>query len=86
MNDSRASPSDSAEHLGRFTGGCSKRKRATRRHYLDLAEHFANATSEETHGFDTRLCVFVGQDRDLVTTPDAQFRFHSGPPAENATA
>jgi tRNA-(ms[2]io[6]A)-hydroxylase len=56
-------------------------------HYLDLARDYACAVDDEAAGaFDARLCVFVGLDRELVTLPDTHLRFHSGPPAENATA
>jgi tRNA 2-(methylsulfanyl)-N6-isopentenyladenosine37 hydroxylase len=50
--------------------------------YLDLARQYARAAAGDMGSFDARLSLFVEQDRVLVTTPDAQFRFHSGPPAE----
>ncbi len=57
--------------------------------YLDLAREYAATRSSKTNGpveseesFRARLCVFVGCDKDLVSTPDTQLRFHSGPPAE----
>lgn len=53
-------------------------------HYLDLARDYAGATHAEAESFDARLSVFVGADRALVTLPDPQIRFHSGPPMENA--
>jgi tRNA 2-(methylsulfanyl)-N6-isopentenyladenosine37 hydroxylase len=49
--------------------------------YLALARRYAGDDP-----IDTRLSAFVGCDRDLVNEPDAQLRFHSGPPAEIARA
>ena len=48
--------------------------------YLDLARRY-----EADEGvLESRLNVFVGCDRGLVSTADTQFRFHSGLPAEIA--
>lgn len=52
--------------------------------YLDLARDYARAAGEAAESFEARLRVFVGKDRELVTSPDSQLRFHSGPPMENA--
>ena len=49
--------------------------------YLALAHRYAGDDL-----IDTRLSAFVGRDGELVNEPDAQFRFHSGPPAEIARA
>jgi len=49
--------------------------------YLALARGYAG-----NGVIDTRLSEFVERDRELVNEPDAQFRFHSGPPAEIARA
>jgi len=48
--------------------------------YLDLARHYA----ADDESLDARLCAFVGRDTELVSTPDTQLRFHSGPPVESA--
>ena len=50
--------------------------------YIDLARRYAG----DDDLLESRLSVFVGRDRELVTTPDAQLRFHSGLPAEIAAA
>jgi tRNA isopentenyl-2-thiomethyl-A-37 hydroxylase MiaE len=49
--------------------------------YLALARRYAGDDS-----IDARLSAFVGCDRELVNEPDAQLRFHSGPPTEIARA
>jgi tRNA-(ms[2]io[6]A)-hydroxylase len=43
------------------------------RQYLDLAERYAEGP------LDDRLDVLLEKDAELVTVPDATFRFHSGP-------
>ncbi len=43
--------------------------------YLKLAEDFA------AESIDERVEHFLARDADLVTSPDAEFRFHSGSPA-----
>ena len=48
--------------------------------YLSLARRYANDDAL----LESRLSVFVRCDRDLILAPDAQFRFHSGLPAETA--
>jgi tRNA-(ms[2]io[6]A)-hydroxylase len=73
--------------LGAFYGRLLESESRHAFHYLDLARDYAGAVEDEAVGsFDARLRVFVGLDRELVTSPDTQLRFHSGPPAENATA
>ena len=70
--------------LGRFY---AKLLEAEARHanvYLDLARHYAEAAGETDASFESRLCAFVGRDRELVLAPDAELRFHSGPPAETS--
>jgi tRNA-(ms[2]io[6]A)-hydroxylase len=44
--------------------------------YLTLAKPLCDA-----HVFDQRLAYFRDLEADLVLSPDAEFRFHSGPPA-----
>ena len=46
--------------------------------YFDLAR---NAAREDHAGFDARVVQLAGIEADLIATPDAQFRFHSGVPA-----
>jgi tRNA-(ms[2]io[6]A)-hydroxylase len=73
--------------LGSFYGRLLESESRHAFHYLDLAREYACAVDDEVAGsFDARLRVFVGLDRELVTLPDTQLRFHSGPPTENATA
>jgi tRNA-(ms[2]io[6]A)-hydroxylase len=53
--------------------------------YYELAlSHASDANEGEL--FADRLCRIVSTERDLVTSPDDEFRFHSGVPAENAAA
>ena len=48
------------------------------RHYQDYLQ-----LAEEAEGgpVDDRIAHFTGIEQDLIETPDAQFRFHSGVPA-----
>ncbi len=60
--------------------------RAEARHYrvyLDLARRAA-----ARHGLDieARLATFAQLEADLITSPDEEFRFHSGPPARGSDA
>ena len=48
--------------------------------YLDLARRY----EADEAALLSRLNVFVGCDRELVSTPDVHLRFHSGLPAETA--
>jgi len=48
------------------------------RHYLDLARRYADGP------IDDRLDGMLAADAELVTSPDSEFRFHSGPLAPNA--
>ena len=48
--------------------------------YLDLARRYA------TEPVEPRLAVLLEREQQLVTAPDAKFRFHSGPLAENTPA
>lgn len=47
------------------------------RQYLALAESYAEGS------FDAKLDEILARDAALVSSPDGQFRFHSGPPAQN---
>ncbi len=44
--------------------------------YLTLAKPLCDAQV-----FDQRLAYFRGLEAELIQSPDAEFRFHSGPPA-----
>jgi len=60
--------------------------RAEARHYrvyLDLARRAA-----ARHGLqiETRLAAFAQLEAELITHPDQEFRFHSGPPARGKDA
>ena len=49
------------------------------RQYLTLAEHYAEAPVSD------RLERLLAEEARLVTAPDADFRFHSGPPEESTS-
>jgi tRNA-(ms[2]io[6]A)-hydroxylase len=51
--------------------------------YLDLAQRAATRS-----GLDlaARIEAFAAQEAELVSTPDAEFRFHSGPPGRGSPA
>ena len=53
--------------------------------YYDLALSHA-VDADEHDSIDARLSQIVGTERELITSSDAQFRFHSGVPAESAAA
>ena len=42
--------------------------------YLTLAEDYAEEDISE------RVALFLARDAELISEPDAQFRFHSGVP------
>lgn len=42
-------------------------------HYLQLAQQYSNAP------IDDRVRYFVALEKELIETPDSEFRFHSGP-------
>jgi tRNA-(ms[2]io[6]A)-hydroxylase len=44
-------------------------------HYLKLAQLYA------TESIDERIAFFAEKERELIESPDTQFRFHSGPVA-----
>ena len=60
--------------LGAFYQSLLRSEARHFRVYLDLAE---------TVGGDiaTRIAQFAARERELIATPDPEFRFHSGPPA-----
>jgi tRNA 2-(methylsulfanyl)-N6-isopentenyladenosine37 hydroxylase len=45
--------------------------------YLDLA---ARAAARAGLGLKPRIAAFAAREAELITTADAEFRFHSGPP------
>lgn len=61
--------------LGRYYRYLLKSESRHFRDYLHLAEQYAGEP------IDGRVATFAALERDLVETPDEQFRFHSGVPA-----
>ena len=53
------------------------------RTYLDLARRAAARAGLD---IETRIAAFGLQEADLITTPDEEFRFHSGPPSRGSSA
>ena len=53
------------------------------RTYLDLARRAASRASIDVAA---RIEAFAAQEAELVTAPDAEFRFHSGPPLPGSVA
>jgi tRNA-(ms[2]io[6]A)-hydroxylase len=49
--------------------------------YLDLARRAAKRAGAS---LEARVAEFAALEADLITQPDAVFRFHSGPPAAGA--
>jgi tRNA-(ms[2]io[6]A)-hydroxylase len=48
--------------------------------YLELAEGYADAPIED------RLAIMLDAERELIESPDPEFRFHSGAPMASAVA
>jgi tRNA 2-(methylsulfanyl)-N6-isopentenyladenosine37 hydroxylase len=61
--------------LGRFYAGLLASEARHFRHYLGLAHGFAD------NGLEERVAAIREVENRLATTPDAELRFHSGPPA-----
>ena len=61
--------------LGRFYSGLLASEARHFRHYLGLAEGFAGA------GLAGRVEAIRAVENALVTAPDTELRFHSGPPS-----
>lgn len=60
--------------------------RAEARHYrvyLDLARR---AAARHGLNIEARLAAFAQLEAELITSPDEEFRFHSGPPARGKAA
>lgn len=64
------------EPLSRFYRGLLRSEGRHYRDYLALAHE--QATADE---IQARLAVFLAEDARLITSPDPQFRFHSGAPS-----
>ncbi len=63
------------EELAKFYRTLVKSEGRHYEDYLMLARHFAAQSIEE------RIDFFAGRERELIETPDSEFRFHSGLPA-----
>jgi tRNA-(ms[2]io[6]A)-hydroxylase len=61
--------------IGRFYAGLLASEARHFEHYLRMARDFGG---EEA---DARIEAFRAAENDLVTSPDGELRFHSGPPA-----
>ncbi len=73
--------------LARFYGRLAAAEARHANVYLEMARGYERARalpSNESVSFDMRLDEFVGLDRDLVSSDDPEFRFHSGVPARTA--
>jgi tRNA-(ms[2]io[6]A)-hydroxylase len=53
------------------------------RHFLDYLQLAREISSQEE--VDERLTVLLAVERELIESPDAEFRFHSGVPAQDKT-
>lgn len=62
------------EELAQFYGSLLKSEGRHYQDYLGLAKKVAGGES-----IDDRIALFAEQERELVETPDTEFRFHSGP-------
>jgi len=66
------------EKLARFYAGLLASEARHFEHYLAFAKNECDVPEEE---FDARLAELKELEAQLIAEPDAQFRFHSGPPA-----
>lgn len=64
--------------LGRFYAGLLASEARHFEHYLAFARKEARAAAAAV---DARLDTLRALEAELITAPDPQFRFHSGPPA-----
>ncbi|MEJ6774310.1 MAG: tRNA isopentenyl-2-thiomethyl-A-37 hydroxylase MiaE [Porticoccaceae bacterium] len=62
------------EELAQFYGSLLKSEGRHYQDYLGLAKKAAGGES-----IDDRIALFAERERELVETPDTEFRFHSGP-------
>ena len=67
------------ERLGRFYGGLLASEARHFEHYLRFAETECGISG---NGVERRLTELKAIEADLVTRPDAEFRFHSGVPVD----
>jgi len=65
------------ENLARFYGGLLASESRHFEHYLGFARAETGVSPAE---LDARLAELKGVEAELITEPDPQFRFHSGPP------
>lgn len=63
--------------LGRFYAQLLRSESRHYHDYLALARLYASSETE----VDERLALFLQRERELIESPDAEFRFHSGVPA-----
>ena len=68
------------EELGAFYARLVASEARHFRQYLDLAETYA------AEPIEPKLDELLERDRELITTPDLELRFHSGPLTENTRA
>lgn len=66
------------EKLGRFYGGLLASEARHFEHYVAFARSECDVSDES---IDHRLTELKHIEAALITEPDSQFRFHSGPPA-----
>jgi len=66
------------DDLAKFYGGLLASEARHFEHYLDFARAECDVNMD---AFDTRLAELKELEADLITSPDPQFRFHSGTPA-----
>jgi tRNA-(ms[2]io[6]A)-hydroxylase len=64
--------------LDAFFGGLHQAEARHHRVYLDLARR---AAARHGRSIDARIAAFGELEAELISTPDEEFRFHSGPPA-----
>ncbi len=67
------------ERIGRFYGGLLASEARHFEHYLRFAETECGISG---NGVERRLAELKAIEADLVTRPDAEFRFHSGVPVD----
>ncbi len=65
------------ERLGKFYGGLLASEARHFEHYIALAKSECGVSDEE---IDARLADLKAIEADLISAPDPDFRFHSGPP------
>jgi len=66
------------DDLAKFYGGLLASEARHFEHYLDFARQECDVDDDD---FDLRLAELKEIEADLISSPDPQFRFHSGTPA-----